>query len=133
MRNASVVPIVAALAALAPCPNSPNCVSSEATDAKHRVEPLRFSGPAEAAQARLRAVIAKWSRTAIVEDLPGKLRAECKSSLFGFVDDLDLVLGDGVIQVRSASRSGWSDLGVNRRRVERLRAEFAAADVPPPR
>lgn len=60
----------------------------------------------------------------IVTDSADYLHAECKSTVFGFVDDLELHLRprEGVIAVRSAARLGYSDLGANRRRVERLRA-----------
>jgi uncharacterized protein (DUF1499 family) len=62
-------------------------------------------------------------RTRIVQREPGYLRAECRSALMGFVDDLELELraSEQLIAVRSASRLGWSDMGVNRRRVEELR------------
>lgn len=52
------------------------------------------------------------------------LHAECRSALFGFVDDLELQLrtGDRLVAVRSASRLGYYDFGVNRRRIEHLRA-----------
>lgn len=111
---------------LAPCPPTPNCVSSEAADADHRVdgfdlddrlEPaLAFAGVREAVQA--------LPRTRIAEESPGYLRAESRSRLLRFVDDLELELhaGERRIAVRSASRVGRSDLGVNRRRVEALRA-----------
>jgi uncharacterized protein (DUF1499 family) len=61
-----------------------------------------------------------------VNETPGYLHAECRSALFGFVDDLELHLrvSEGVIAVRSASRLGYSDLGVNRRRVEILRTSL---------
>ena len=63
-------------------------------------------------------------RVQIVKATDVYLHAECKSSLLGFVDDLELQLrpSEGLITIRSASRVGFSDLGVNRRRVERLRA-----------
>jgi uncharacterized protein (DUF1499 family) len=59
------------------------------------------------------------------------LHAECASAVFGFVDDLELQLraSEGRIAVRSASRLGRSDLGVNRRRVEALRSELARQGV----
>jgi uncharacterized protein (DUF1499 family) len=109
---------------LAACPSSPNCVSSDAHDAAHRVEPLAFAGaPAEAWRAA-RAAVAALPRTRIVSETEGWLHAECRSAVFGFVDDLELHLRPeaGAIAVRSASRVGHSDLGVNRRRVESLRA-----------
>jgi len=113
---------------LAPCGSRPNCVSSHSLDAGHRVEPLAFSGPAEVAEKRLKRAIATLPRTRVVAERPGYLHVECRSWLFRFVDDLELVIGAGRIEVRSAARTGYSDMGVNRRRVERLRAAFVAVE-----
>ncbi len=107
----------------APCPDSPNCVSSIATDIQHRIEPLHSSGDPESAWQHLKETVAKIPRTVIVVDEEHYLAAECRSRVFGFIDDLELSLnpGDGRIEVRSAARTGHSDLGVNRKRVEELR------------
>jgi uncharacterized protein (DUF1499 family) len=112
---------------LAPCPGSPNCVCSQAEDAAHHVEPLGFEGEPEEAFARLKEVLASWPRTRIVTATDRYVHAECRSLLFRFVDDVEFLLdGPGrVIHVRSASRAGRSDFGVNRRRVEAIREAFA--------
>jgi uncharacterized protein (DUF1499 family) len=109
---------------LAPCPSSPNCVSSDSEVASHQVEPLALSAPPATAWRAAVEVVSHLSRTRIVTETPGYLHAECRSALFRFVDDLELHLraSDGVIAVRSASRAGYSDLGVNRRRIERVRS-----------
>jgi len=111
---------------LAPCPASPNCVSSQATDAEHFTEPLRYTGEAKLAWNRLKSVLGTESRLTIVADTGSYLHAEARSLVFRFVDDIEFVLDSEaeVIQVRSASRTGYSDLGVNRRRVERIRKAF---------
>jgi uncharacterized protein (DUF1499 family) len=116
------------------CPGSPNCVSSDARDDDHRVEPIAIVGAPDAAFARARQVVADWPRTELVRDEAGYLHAECKSRLLRFVDDLELSLraDRGEIAVRSASRLGYSDLGVNRDRIERLRDELVAAGVAAP-
>ncbi len=108
---------------LADCPGTPNCVSSQAADEAHRTEPLHFDGDADVAWARVREAVAAWPRTRVVTATDGYLHAECTSFLFRFVDDLECLLDRDakVIHVRSASRAGRSDFGVNRRRVERLR------------
>jgi uncharacterized protein (DUF1499 family) len=112
---------------LAPCPSSPNCVSSQATDAGHRVDALAYSGDTAAAMRRLRSVIEAMPRTRIVSASDTALQAEFTSRLFRFVDDVQCVADApaGVIQIRSASRVGYSDLGANRKRVEAIRAAFA--------
>jgi uncharacterized protein (DUF1499 family) len=106
------------------CGERPNCVSSEARDEAHRVEAFPITASPEAAWAGVREVVAALPRTRIAAESPGYLRAECRSRLFRFVDDLELELlpGEQRIAVRSASRVGYSDLGVNRRRVEDLRS-----------
>ena len=111
---------------LAPCPSSPNCVSSLATDAAHRVAPLAYQGDPAAAMRRLRDVIAAMPRARVVGVSDTGLHAEFTSRIFRFVDDVDCVVDPaaGVIQIRSASRVGYSDLGVNRSRVEAIRKAF---------
>ena len=112
---------------LAPCPASPNCVSSQATDTEHFTEPLRFTGNASLAWNRLIAALGTESRLSVIEDTGSYLHAEARSLVLRFVDDVEFVLDPeaGVIQVRSASRTGYSDFGVNRRRVERIRKAFS--------
>ena len=108
---------------LAPCPSSPNCVSSDAVDEGHRVEALRLAVPPEQAWQSVRDALSKLPRTTVVEDTASYLHVECASAIFGFVDDLELELRapEDQIAVRSASRLGYSDMGVNRKRVEALR------------
>ena len=106
------------------CPSSPNCVSSDASDGAHRIAPLQLAvAPATAWPAIREFVATGMPRTAIVTEQEGYLHAECRSAMLGFVDDLELHLRPaGIIAVRSASRIGRSDFGVNRSRVEDLRA-----------
>lgn len=108
---------------LAPCPAAPNCISSQAEDEAHRADPLPLVGtPAETLE-RLKEVLAAMPRTTVVTANDRYLHAECRSRLIGFVDDIELLVDDRakVIQIRSASRVGYSDLGVNRKRVEQIR------------
>jgi len=112
---------------LAPCPSSPNCVSSQADDDRHRIEPLAFTGDPDAAFTRLKGVLAARGDTTIIEETPGYLRVELQTTFF--VDDGEFLLDRArqVIQVRSASRVGYSDLGKNRRRMEEIRRAFSPA------
>lgn len=109
---------------LAPCPGSPNCVSSQASDSTHAIEPLAFTGDAAIAMQRLRAIIEKMPRTRIVEGRADYLYAEFETAVLGFVDDVEFHADGAAIQVRSASRLGYSDLGVNRKRIEAIREAF---------
>ena len=115
---------------LAPCPSRPNCVSSDAGDS-HPVAPLALAMPPEEAWRLVRQVIEEQTRTRIVTQTDHSLHAECRSRIFRFVDDLELRLraAEGIIAVRSASRLGYSDLGVNRKRVEALRAKLKQRGV----
>jgi uncharacterized protein (DUF1499 family) len=116
---------------LAACPASPNCVSSQAGDEKHRIAPLLFSGDPDAAFARLKLILGRRSDTTILEDLPGYLRVELRTLLF--VDDGEFLLDreKRVIQLRSASRLGYSDLGKNRSRLEEIRRQFLEGEQKP--
>jgi len=116
---------------LRPCPSSPNCVSSDAPDPAHRVEAFVLSVARDAGWRAVREEIAALPRATLVEEAANYLHAQCASALFGFVDDLEVHLpaaGDR-IAIRSAARVGYSDLGVNRRRVERLREALRARGV----
>jgi uncharacterized protein (DUF1499 family) len=114
---------------LAACPNTPNCVSSQASaaDKEHSVEPIAFVGEAKAAIAKLKAIIESSERTKVIQANDHYLYAEFASKLMGFVDDVEFYADDSakVVHVRSASRLGQSDLGVNRMRVEEMRSKLA--------
>jgi uncharacterized protein (DUF1499 family) len=116
---------------LAPCPASPNCVCSDESDAQHAISAFSLAVPAALAWAAARQAVLALPRTEIVSEQPEYLHAECASALFGFVDDVELHLRPqaGVIGVRSASRVGYSDFGVNRRRVEAIRAALVSRGV----
>jgi uncharacterized protein (DUF1499 family) len=108
---------------LAPCPATPNCVSSQATDA-HRIAPLADAGDGAAAIAKVKQAIATLPGSKIITSADNYVYAEFTSGLMGFVDDVEFYADEaaGVIQVRSASRLGESDLGVNAKRVEAIRS-----------
>jgi uncharacterized protein (DUF1499 family) len=117
---------------LAPPKRTPNNVSSQAdrnTDAAHYIEPLRYAGDARQAWTALRQVIDGMQRVKVITSDPNYLYAEFSSRLMGYVDDTEFYLDEkaGVIQVRSASRLGSSDFGVNRERIESIRAKLAQA------
>jgi len=116
---------------LPPCPHSPNCVSSQAADSDHFIAPFKIKGRPEDAFAALKKALSEQSRTVITEATGTTLHAEATSLIFRFVDDVHAILGAeaGVIDIRSASRIGYSDLGVNRRRIEALRAALRRAGV----
>jgi len=114
---------------LAPCPDKPNCVCSQADASdSHYIDPFRFGGDGKAAMARLSELVRAQPRTQIIEQTDRYICAEFSSRLMGFVDDVEFYLAPdaGLIHMRSASRLGYSDLGVNRARITALRAAFDA-------
>jgi uncharacterized protein (DUF1499 family) len=111
---------------LRPCPASPNCVCTENADAGHSIEPLSFEGsPAESLD-KLKSVIKGFPRTTVVTAGDNYLHVEFKSLVFRFVDDVEFVVEPESKRIgfRSASRVGYSDFGVNRRRMEEIRSAF---------
>jgi len=114
---------------LAPCKPTPNCVSSQADpgDATHYIAPIATRNDLAGTFAKLKRVVGATERVNIVRDERDYLYAEFRSRVFGFVDDVEFWVDPraGVIQVRSASRLGSSDLGANRARIERIRTQVA--------
>lgn len=113
---------------LAPCPASPNCVSSEATDALHAIPVYRIRGDAGAAWAALATHVRALPRVEIVTSEDDYLHAVFTTRLMRYRDDVELRLdaASGVIDLRSASRVGYGDMGVNRERMESIRAALVA-------
>lgn len=107
---------------LAPCPATPNCVRS----GEQGLAQLRLRQPAAAAWPTIVSVVAALPRCSVVVAEEDYLHAECRSRVFGFVDDLELQLDPaaGSVAFRSAARSGYSDFGVNRRRLDALTASL---------
>src|SRR5687767_5132683 len=107
---------------LVPCKRTPNCVSSQAdpVDAEHYIAPIAFRGDAITA---LRKLMHAMERVSVVREASDYLQAEFRSKLMGFVDDVEFYYDKaaGLIHVRSASRLGRRDFGVNRKRIEEIR------------
>lgn len=120
---------------LQPCdPEKSNCVCSQhSSDSRiadpHHIQPFVFGGDPGDAMTRILAVLLQMKNCRIITNQPGYLHAEITAGL-GTVDDLEFLLSapDQLIHVRSASRLGLSDLGVNRARVDDLRVAFDEAD-----
>jgi uncharacterized protein (DUF1499 family) len=112
---------------LAPCPKTPNCVSSQAGDGTHAIEPIQHGLTRDVARARLLDILRADRRATIITEEPEYIHAEFRVPFFAFIDDVELVITDDVIHVRSASRLGGSDLGVNRKRVQEIARAFESA------
>jgi uncharacterized protein (DUF1499 family) len=115
--------------ALAACPDRPNCVSSLSDDKEHFIAPLIYRGSMAVAAARLLSVLEQMKGAKVVSRTDTAIHAEFTSTVFGFVDDVDFRFdaADRRIDLRSASRVGYTDFGVNRERIEEIRRRFQAA------
>jgi uncharacterized protein (DUF1499 family) len=111
---------------LFPLPETANCVSTQAVTESQQMEPIRFQGSDEEAMKKLIAVVESQPRMTIISQQGNYLYAEARSLIFRFVDDVEFLVEDetNFIQFRSASRVGYSDLGTNRRRMERIKSAF---------
>ncbi|MFK5952216.1 MAG: DUF1499 domain-containing protein [Desulfobacterium sp.] len=113
-------------AGLLPCPDSPNCVTSQAKTGKQAVRPLIYSTDKETAYAKIKQIVANQENATIVAETNEYLHVEFRSKFMGFVDDMEFWFPEDqpVIHLRSASRLGHSDFGVNGKRVQHIRALF---------
>ena len=112
---------------LKPCPDSPNCVSSVATEESQKVMPFPLLGTRKDSLERLHQIILALDGTTIVAKTDFYLHAEFRSGFFGFIDDVEFLADadkEG-IDVRSASRSGYYDFGANRGRVEEILEKYS--------
>jgi uncharacterized protein (DUF1499 family) len=111
---------------LTPCPDSPNCVSTQATDEQHSIAPIAYSGETDVAQAALLAILD--SQFTVISNTPTYLHAEARTAVWQFTDDVEFYFDetDSLIHFRSASRLGYGDAGANRQRMEAIHTAFQA-------
>jgi len=110
---------------LAPCPDRPNCVISQGGDKRHHIDPIVYKGEKSAAVETIQQVVQKMAGTRIVTQTDHYLHVEFRSKIMGFVDDVEFFFPDTtIIHMRSASRVGHSDFGVNQKRLEKIRQLF---------
>lgn len=116
---------------LPPCQDTPNCVSSQATSKLHYIAPFKVSGDPALAWQELRKAIMAHVRMVVTHETETTLHAEATSLVLSFVDDIDAILDAeaGLIHIRSASRLGHSDFGVNRKRIEKFRTQLRKLHV----
>jgi uncharacterized protein (DUF1499 family) len=119
---------------LTPCPEKPNCVNSLATDKSQYVEPILYTGTPVQIENAILKVLSELpnAKATVIEE--SYIRAEFTSKVFSFIDDVEFYFPDTKstpinIQVRSASRVGYSDFGANRKRIEQIRSQFKALNT----
>lgn len=116
---------------LKPCPDKPNCISTAEVAAKHGLEPLPFRGNLQQTREALVQLISTMPNSAIVQTQDKYIHVTFTSKMFGFVDDVEFLLDETnhLTHIRSASRSGYYDFGVNKRRVEDIVAQWGRGGV----
>jgi uncharacterized protein (DUF1499 family) len=115
---------------LRPCPESPNCASSYSQDPKRYVKPLPTGEDPRESFADLKKFVLDHPRVELVSERDDYMHFTFTTSVFRFVDDVEFFLDKKqlVIHMRSASRSGYYDFGVNKRRLERIRTRYSPAE-----
>ncbi|MHA1239394.1 MAG: DUF1499 domain-containing protein [Promethearchaeota archaeon] len=111
---------------LHPCPKSPNCVSTQATDEKQKMEPINYSGSLEDAKRKIITIINSLKRSKVITNEENYIHIEFRTATFRFVDDVEFLFDDKekIIHFRSRARMGYSDMGVNRKRMENITKSF---------
>ena len=104
---------------LAPCPNSPNCVSSQSTDPRHNIDPIPYATSLAEARATLLKIVRAMEQTKIVAETPSYIHAEFRIRGIGYVDDVEFFLDEQarIMHFRSSARLPYYDWEVNRKRL----------------
>jgi len=107
---------------LQPCPKSPNCVSTQSKDEKHKMEPLSYNVTLDEAKTKIKEVIGTFKRTKLITEEDNYLHFEFRTATFKFVDDVEFYFDDTakLIHFRSAAQRGYSDMGVNKKRMKKV-------------
>lgn len=109
-----------------PCPNSPNCVSTMATSKQHQIDPIKYSGSLTEAKEKIINIVYSLKRSKIITNKENYIHIEFRTATFKFVDDVEFLFDDSekIIHFRSRARLGYSDMGVNRKRMEKIREMY---------
>ena len=105
-----------------PCPKSPNCVSTQSNDEKHKMEPLTYETTLEEVMVKIKDIIGTFKRTKLITEEENYIHFEFRTATFKFVDDVEFYFDDStkLIHFRSAARKGYSDMGVNKKRMKKV-------------
>ena len=105
-----------------PCPKSPNCISSQSTNEKHKMEPLSYLTNLEEAKTKIKDIIGSFKRTKLITEEVNYLHFEFRTATFKFIDDVEFYFDDSSkrIHFRSAAQKGYSDMGVNKKRMKKV-------------
>lgn len=108
---------------LAPCPDSPNCVSTQAERSLHLIDPIRYDEETAVIHQRLLQILDEMPRSTLIRTEPTYIHVEFRSPTWGFIDDAEFYFDEAnqLIHFRSAARLGQGDMGANRDRMEEIR------------
>lgn len=111
---------------LIPCPDSPNCVSTESDRKGQTMDPLPYLQTREESREKILSILKGMKRTKIITSAESYIQAECRTALWGFVDDVAFFFDDTarLVHFRSASRTGYYDFGQNRRRMKEISEKY---------
>ena len=104
------------------CPKSPNCISSQSTNEKHKMDPLNYSASIDEEKIKIKKIIESFKRTRLITEENNYLHFEFRTATFKFVDDVEFYFDDSskLIHFRSAAQKGYSDMGVNKKRMKKV-------------
>lgn len=107
---------------LKPCPESPNCVSTQTDQLDKKMEPISFESSGKEVLENIKKIILAMPRTHLESEADNYLHFTFRSFIFRFVDDVEFIIDEQnkLIHFRSASRTGHSDFGVNRKRMDSI-------------
>ncbi|MEP1448575.1 MAG: DUF1499 domain-containing protein [Paraglaciecola sp.] len=114
---------------LTPCPDKPNCVNSYTSDKAQYVAPIQLTGTTQSIKNNILTALKEMPNSTVTATQVNYVRVEFTSSIFRFVDDVEFYFPDTnttetTVHLRSASRVGYSDFGVNRKRIQNIRDQF---------
>jgi uncharacterized protein (DUF1499 family) len=123
--------IVEGKSTLSKCPDSPNCIGSHyQLDVDHHLDPLKYETTKENAKKLLLSILNRTDNAKVITNDSDYIHVEFTSSIFKFVDDVEFNFQEeNLIHFRSASRTGHSDLGANKKRMETITFRFYQNDM----
>jgi len=110
------------------CPSSPNCISTQSPkdDKEHYMDPIKYTGTKKEVMEKIIRVVKSMARTTIIKEEDNYLHVEYRTEKMKFVDDVEFYIDEEnkLIHFRSASRIGYSDLGLNRKRMTEFKERY---------
>jgi len=109
-----------------PCPKSPNCVSTQSLEKRHKMDPLHYESSLKEAEEKIKEITTSQKRVKLITEKENYLHFEFRTATFKFVDDVEFYFDDteNLIHFRSAAQKGWSDMGVNKKRMKKISELF---------